>query len=149
MSTMMKTAVTHKDIVRTWIYAQPDGTKFKVKELAEELAVPPKAVSNVLGDLRPYGGWISKPNGDKRLEYSLNEAGVLAYQLKKDAPKGSPSAGAVHVKVDLITPTPAPAPVVAKVRRKVRSPLVRAIDDEIKGLEAKIKDLQKIRKDYE
>jgi hypothetical protein len=98
------------------------------------LKVHTKAVSNVLGDMRPYGAWISRPNGDKQLEYSIAEAGVLAYQLKKDAP------AVKYVTTSADTPKP---------RRKIRSPLVRAIDDEIKALETKIKDLQRVRKDYE
>lgn len=147
--------MTKKDIVRSHLDKLVDKANFNLRSVAAFLGagVEVKDVSNVVAEYKAEGRVTDEVRpGDKHKTYTV--VGNVNAPLAKKAANGKPiktkqdSADAYQETEPQFdkrlhkTVTPAP-------RRKVRSPLVRAIDDEIKALEGKIKDLRRVRKDYE
>jgi len=126
-------------LVRDHMLSLRDGDKFTTNSIANSLKIKLKDVNNVVLRLSKAGAVTRKRGNDRRYVYTINANVIAAYFAKYPTDyHGTPP----PIR---ITPTKTESNM---TRRKNRPTLVVAIDVEIAELEAKIKRLQSIRKEY-
>jgi len=136
-----------KDAIRTYLSNSGNDAKFNLESLANWVNdknrrndITPKDVSNVVLPLFKNGALTREYNkSTKRLVYTVISNNVALWFAKHpigvQKPKPAPE------KNTLAAPWSAS-------RRKNRTPMIRAIDDEIEMLRGKIKKLESWKREY-
>ncbi len=148
-----------KDTIREYLLECQDGFMFKALDLAADIntkhenppasmaAVHSKDVSNVTNELLKSAA-LSRTKNGKEFEYTV-DGNLMSIYFSKNPILDKPAKSWKGKTEDDISDSP------PTTRRPNRSPLVRAIDDEIaaykgesKKLENKIKKLETLRKEF-
>ena len=142
--------------VRDWLLEQENGITFSIWEVATKCGVTPKDVSNMVSVLYKASALTRRhDNARKCYVYDIFNRKKLRDALKIKIgqrvvlPAAKPPDNPVLTDKVAIKSTPGTVKSIKdRVRNSPRSPLVMAIDKEIKDLTDKIKRLQTVRREF-
>lgn len=161
----MKTVISKKAKVREWFKQAQDGTKMTINEYAIRIGVTSKDVDNVVREMKKGGAIHIISNRDKGTPTQYEVDSNLTTVFFTKYPMGKVPVKKVPLSKRPVDPSPdeyAALPPLSKAeqaanakiapkpstRKPARSPLVMAIDHEIKELKEKIRRLEQVRKEF-